>query len=242
MIRLSFYPVYNESGNILIQIKKEAYVIFQNDAYTFYAIIHELNGREFNKRLKRYPEDQHFMVMLANSIIGTEHAKRVTEIPETIVMGSDAFVSKLLQFTDNEKIYLLKEIFEELLIITLEDELRFCCPNCTRFRICTDIVNLNIGELFKRRVKGEESNHLREEIKSRISIALENAPYYDSDDAHEQCEDFEHQYDSSSLGNVFNRYRDIALDLHQRFGLDYGSFQQKLIEINMDFVKRAVDA
>jgi len=35
--------------------------------YTRYAILHELNGREFREKLDRYPQDQHFMVMLANS-------------------------------------------------------------------------------------------------------------------------------------------------------------------------------
>jgi len=217
---------------------EDAELMSGDRTYTIYAILHELNRREFRKKLDRYPEDLHFMVTLANSIIGAENAKRVKETPEAIAADADAFVAKLLQVTNLEQADTLKGILEALLVETLQDEVRFCCPNCRNFNKCTHIVNLNIGELFKQRVQGDESDELKKEIKSRIDIALEHAPHIETDEAHTLCKEFIHQYDPSSLGEVFNRYRDIASELQQRFDADYEAFQQKLIQINMDFVKK----
>jgi len=207
--------------------------------YTRYAILHELNGREFREKLDRYPQDQHFMVMLANSIIGSENARRIEETPHNIVQDSEAFVEKLMQITDHEKEDLFRQILQTHLIETLKDELRFSCPNCRNFHKCTDVVNLNIGELFKQRVEGDETEELKKEIKSTVDIALENTPYLDSEEAHMKCSDFRHQYGLSGLGEVFRRYLDIAADFQKRFGIDYRSIQLRIIEINMDFERKA---
>lgn len=209
-----------------------------HEAYAVYAVLHELNGREFRRKLTRFPEELHYLAMLAISIIGAENSKRVKETPKAIVEDADGFVSKLLNVVDPDQENSLRGLLETLLIDTLIDELRFCCPNCRNFNKCTNIVNLNIGELFKQRVQGDESDELKKEIKSRIDIALEHAPLIETDEAHKLCKEFIHQYDPSSLGEVFNRYRDIASELQQRFDADYEAFQQKLIQINMDFVKK----
>lgn len=206
--------------------------------YTLYAILHELNGREFRKKLDRYHQDQHFMVMLANSIIGSENARRIEETPRNVVQDSEAFVEKLVQITDHEKEDLFRQILQTHLIETVKDELSFSCPNCRNFLTCANIVNLNIGELFKQRVEGDETNELKKEIKSRVDIALENTPYLDSEEAHMKCNDFTHQYGLSGLGEVFRRYLDIAADLQKRFGIDYKSIQLRIIEINMDFERK----
>lgn len=203
--------------------------------YTFYAILHELNSRELRKRLEHYPQDQHFMVMLANSIIGSENARRIKETPDTVVADGEAFVEKLMQITEHEKEDLFRQILQDHLVETIIDELRFSCANCRNFHSCTNIVNLNIGELFRQRVEGDESEELKDEIRSRIAIAFENTPYIDSADAHRQCKDFGHQYHLSDLGDVFKRYLDIASGLEKRFGMDYKAIQQKIVVINMDF-------
>lgn len=205
--------------------------------YTLYAILHELSSREFRRKLDLYPQEDHFMVMLANSIIGSENAKRIDETPRDVVTDGEAFVQKLMQITEHEKEALFRKILEDHLIETIRDELRFSCPNCRNFHRCTNIVNLEIGKLFKRRVEGNESEELKDEIRSRIDIALENAPYLD-DGAHEQCKDFRHQYGLSDLGEVFKRYLDIAAALHKRFGIDYKSVQLRIVEINMDFARK----
>ncbi|UCG79139.1 MAG: hypothetical protein JSV21_04735 [Nitrospirota bacterium] len=211
----------------------------EEQTYTIYAILHELNGRRFRSRLEHIPEEKHFLMTMATAIVGNEIAKRIEETPDAVASDSNAFVSKLLQLADPEQTEELAIVLGTVLVDTLEDEIRYCCANCKKFSQCTNIVNLKVGKLFKQRVLGDESRELIEEIRSRIDIALENAPYYDSNDAHEQCPEFVHQYDPVSLGDVFNRYRNIASDLAERFGLDYGSFQQKLIDINMEFVKKA---
>ncbi|MEE9524023.1 MAG: hypothetical protein V3V59_04640 [Thermodesulfovibrionales bacterium] len=207
-------------------------------AYSIYAILHELNGREFKKKLNGYHEEMHYLMILANSILGAENARRINETPEAVVKDSSQFVSKLLNVTDPEHEKNLTGILEEFLIETLKDELRFCCPNCVNFNTCLDIKNLAIGELFKRRVEGEENEGLKNEIRSSIDEALEKTPFLNSNDAQDQCKDFIHQYDVSSLGNVIGRYRDIASELQKKFDLNYNEVQQKMIEINMEFCRK----
>jgi hypothetical protein len=207
-------------------------------AYTIYAILHELNGREFKKKISGYPEEMHYLVILANSIIGAENARRINETHEAVVKDSSDFVSKLLNVTDPEHEETLKEILEEFLIETLNDELRFCCPNCVNFNKCLDIKNLPIGELFKRRVEGEESKELKNEIRSLIDEALEKTPFLNSNDAHNQCKDFIHQYDVSTLGNVIGRYREIASELKEKYNIDYSGMQQRMIDINLAFCRK----
>ncbi len=207
-------------------------------AYSIYAILHELNGREFKKKLSNYPEEMHYLVILANSIIGAENARRISETPEAVVKDSSEFVSKLLNVTDPEHKETLKEILEEFLIETLKDELRFCCPNCVNFNRCLDIKNLTLGELFRKRVEGEESDELKSEISSLIDKALENTPFLSSNDANDQCKDFIHQYGVSSLGNVIGRYRDIASELKEKYYIDYNGMQQKMIDINLVFCRK----
>jgi hypothetical protein len=207
-------------------------------AYSLYAILHELNGREFKKKLNDYPEEMHYLVILANSIIGAENAKRIHETPEAVVKDSTEFVSKLLNVTAPEHEENLKKILEEFLIKTLRDELRFCCPNCGNFNQCLDINNLTVGELFKKRVDGEESEKLKFEIKTLIDKALENTPFLNSNDANDHCKDFVHQYDVSSLGNVIVRYRDIAVALKEKFDINYSEVQQEMIDINLEFCRK----
>lgn len=207
-------------------------------AYTLYAILHELNGREFKRKLNDYPEELLYLVILAHSIIGAENAKRIRETPEAVVKDGTEFVTKLLSVTDPEQEVTLKGILEEFLIKTLNDELRFCCPNCINFNRCLDINNLTIGELFKKRVNGEESEELKNDIKALIDSAIVNTPFITADDANKHCNDFIHQYDVPSLGNVIGRYRDIASALREKFNINYNEVQLRIIDVNLEFCRQ----
>ena len=210
-----------------------------NKTYSSYAVLCELNSREFKKKLGLFPEELRYYVILANSIIGAENAKRVKEIPEAVAKDSKEFVSKLLsisgpQMDDNS----FRDVLETYLIETIKNELRYCCSNCTSLNKCLDVETLSVGRLFQRRANGEETDELKEEISQEIEKALENTPYINTDMAHKQCKDFRHQYSASDIGEVFGRYSDIALELRTSYGIDYKKIQKAMIAINMDFYEK----
>jgi hypothetical protein len=98
--------------------------------------------------------------------------------------------------------------------------------------------NLSVGELFLRRVNGEETAEIREDISLEIEKALQNTPHVATDEAHRLCKDFLHQYNVSNVGEVFGRYANIALSLQKQFGLDYKEFLQQMISVNMTFFEK----
>lgn len=206
--------------------------------YNFYAVSYELNKREFRRKLNLFPEEMRYYVVLANSLIGSENAKRVAETPQAVVEDGSEFVAKLLSLVEPEEDESFSRIVEVYLIETIKDELRFSCPNCENFSKCIDLENLTVGLLFKRRADGEDTEDIRKEIDLEVDRALKNTPYIDTDAAHELCKDFRHQYRTSGIGEVFGRYSDIALELSRSFGLDYGKIQKEMIQINMDFCEK----
>jgi hypothetical protein len=203
--------------------------------YSSYAIMYELNSREFRKRLGLFPEELRYYVILANSIIGAENAKRVAGTPAAVIKDGEEFVEKLLGMVDPEQDSLFREVLETYLVETIKDELRYCCPNCARFEECLDIESLAVGGLFERRVNGEETAELKQEIVRQVDVALERTPHVDTDMAHRLCEKFSHQYSASDIGEVFGRYAEIAAVLRHSFGIDYRKIQQKMVLLNMEF-------
>ncbi|MEJ2683444.1 MAG: hypothetical protein P8Z71_03485 [Candidatus Sulfobium sp.] len=215
----------------------------ETGTYSFFAVSYELNKREFRRKLGLFPEEMRYYVILANSVIGSENAKRLAETPEAVVEDSAEFVSKLLSMVgpaeDHDG---FREVAETYLIETIRDELRYSCQNCENFGKCLDLENLTVGLLFKRRANGEETDRIKKEITLQVDKALKRTPYIDTDVAHELCKDFRHQYRVSTIGEVFGRYSDIALELQRSFGLDYGKIQKRMIEINMEFCEKCAGA
>ena len=209
-----------------------------NKTFSYYAVLYELNNREFKKKLDLFPEELRYYAMLANGIIGSENAKRLKETPEAIVKNSREFVEKLLGQASPETDEVFRRMLETYLIETLKDELRCCCLNCADFNSCLDMENPAIGLLFQRRVNGEETDELKREISLQVEKALRHTPYINTDKAHKLCKDFRHQYSSSNIGEVFGRYSDIAAGLRMSFGIDYRKIQQEIISINMEFCKK----
>jgi hypothetical protein len=209
------------------------------ERYSFFAVSYELNKREFRRKLGLFPGEMRYYVILANSIIGSENAKRVVETPEAVVEDSRKFVEKLLSLVNPEADDGFRGVAETYLIETIKDELKFACQNCENFSKCLDLENLTVGLLFKRRANGEETEELKREIALQVDHALKRTPYVDTDRAHELCKDFRHQYGASGIGEVFGRYSDIAAELHKSFGLDYRKIQQEMIEINMEFCEKS---
>jgi hypothetical protein len=212
-----------------------------NKTFSLYAILYEINEREFQKKLHMFPEDLRYYVILAGSIIGSENSKRIKETPEGIVEDAGEFVSKLLELKVPETDGAFREILEKYLIETLNDELRFCCQNCRNFNKCLEIENLSVGGLFKRRANGEETDEIKKDIKIQVENALQNTPYIDTDEAHKLCKDFIHQYSISNIGDVFGRYADIAVKLQNDFGIDYMKIQQQMVAINMHFYSKSAE-
>lgn len=188
-----------------------------------------------------FPEDLRYYVILAGSVIGSENSKRIKEAPEGIIEDGEEFVSKLLKLKSPEKDGAFREILETYLIETLKDELRFCCPNCLNFNKCLGIENLSVGELFKRRANGEETDEIKRDIKIQIENALQKTPYINTDEAHKLCRDFIHQYNTSDIGEVFGRYADIAAKLQNYYGIDYKKIQQQMVSINMKFYEKSAE-
>jgi len=209
-----------------------------NKFYSLMAVLHEINRREFKKKLSLFPEDLRYFATVASSIVGAENAKRIRETPSGVTENSEEFVSKLLEITSFEESDAFREVLETYLVETLKDELKFCCLNCIRFNSCLDIGNLSVGELFLRRVHGEETDALRKDISREVADALQNTPYVASDEAHRLCKDFIHQYNVSNVGEVFGRYADIAMALQSQYGLDYKKFLQDMVSVNMVFFEK----
>ncbi|HEX8948273.1 MAG TPA: hypothetical protein VF790_04880 [Dissulfurispiraceae bacterium] len=213
----------------------------ESDDKTFalLAILYELNDRELKRKLAMFPEERRYYAVLANSIIGAENSRRVNETPGAVVQSSEDFVAKLLEMTNPEQDKAFRDILETCLVETLKDELKFCCANCMRFTACLDIENSQLGALFRRRVHGEETNALKKEIARHVANALGHTPHLDTDEADMLCSDFEHQYDSSRIGEVFGRYAEIASSLRGDFGLDYTRFQKQMLSANMHFYEKS---
>jgi hypothetical protein len=211
-------------------------------SYSSYAIMYELSSREFRKKLGLFPEELRYYVILANSIIGAENAKRVEGTPGAVIKDGEEFVGKLLSMVDPEEDAAFREILETYLVETMKDELRCCCPNCARFEECLDVDNLTVGGLFERRVKGEETVELKREIVRQVDAALERTPHVDTDMARLFCEQFRHQYSLSGIGEVFGRYADIAAVLQASYGIDYRKIQQKMVLLNMEFCEKTTSA
>jgi len=209
------------------------------ETYSFFAVSYELNKKEFKKKLSLFPEEMRYYVILANSIIGSENAKRVAETPGAVVEGSREFVEKLLSLVSPEAGDGFREVAETYLIEAMKGELRFSCPNCENFSGCIDLENLTVGLLFKRCANGEETEELRNEISLQVDRALQRTPYVDTDRAHELCRDFRHQCSASGIGEIFGRYSEIAADLQRSFGLDYRKIQKEMVALNMEFCKKS---
>lgn len=207
--------------------------------YSFYAVSYELNKRDFRRKLGLFPEEMRYYVILANSIIGAENAKRVAETPGAIVRESDEFAAKLLSMGSPSEDAGFREVAETYLVETMKDELRFSCPNCENFWECLDLENLTVGRYFKRCANGEETEEIRKEIALQVDNALKATPYIDTDSAHELCDRFRHQYRPSVIGEVFARYSGIALELQGAFGLDYAKIQKNMIAINEEFCRKS---
>lgn len=212
-----------------------------SDKITFsnLAILYELNNMEFKKKLGLFPEDLRYYVILASSIVGAENSKRLKEMPKEIAENSEGFVERMLELSSLTPDETFRGILESYLIETLKDELRFNCLNCMEFNKCLDINSQNIGELFQRRVFGEETEELKKDIKTEIKKALKITPYIDTDDAPSLCKNFTHNYSCTSVGGVLGRYAEIAATLRSDFGIDYAKIQQQLIDINMEFFEKS---
>ncbi|MFA5354457.1 MAG: hypothetical protein WC291_09520 [Thermodesulfovibrionales bacterium] len=206
------------------------------------AILYELSDRDFRRKLALFPEELRYYVVLANSIIGAENSKRVRETPAAVAEDSEGFVSQLLKVMPPGQDETFRAVLERCLAETLKDELRFNCPNCCAFARCLDMADLNVGRLFSRRVNGEETEDLKAEIRAEIELALERTPYLNTDEADLLCSDFSHSYSSASAGEVFGRYAEIAASLHHDFGIDYRSFQQQMLSLNMEFHEKSTRA
>lgn len=207
--------------------------------YSFFAVSRELNRREFKRKLGLFPEEMRYYVILANSVIGSENAKRVVGIPEAVVEDSREFTAKLLSLVTPGEDDGFREVAETYLIETMKEELRFSCPNCENFSRCLDLENLTVGPLFMRCANGGETAEMKNEISLQVDRALKKTPHIDTDAAHELCKDFKHQCRVSDIGEVFGRYADIAAELQKTFGLDYRKIQKKMIEVNMEFCEKS---
>ena len=206
-----------------------------NRLYSLLAILHEINGRELKNRLALFPEDLHYFVTLASGIVGAENAKRIKETPAGVTENSEEFVSKLLEITSCEDSDAFRDVLGTYLVETLKSELAFCCLNCALFERCLNVEHLSVGELFKRRVYGDETVELRDKISREVEKALQNTRYLNNSEAHRLCRGFVHQYNVSNVGEVFGRYADIALGLQKKYGLDYRKFLGQIVSLNMSF-------
>lgn len=202
--------------------------------YASYAVMMEVNAREFRRRIALFPEELRYYVILANGIVGTENAKRVGKTPEGVARDGGEFVEKLRSLgPDPDEAF--KDVLEKLLIESMQDELRRCCPNCLGFEDCLNLDPAEVGVLFRRRVEGDDTGEVRGEIAGILSHAFLNTPHMEGDEAHERCPRFRHAYSASSIGEMFNRYADIAAALRQPYGVDYRKIQSAMVSLNMKF-------
>jgi len=211
----------------------------ENAIYGSYAVLQELSRREFRKKLGLFPDEQRHYVILAASIIGAENAKRVEETPAAVVKDGKDFATEMLNIVGPGQDEAFRAVLEIYLIETIKDELRFCCANCLNFNKCIDLENLSVGKLFRAQSEGQDSDELRKKIADQVNEALQRTPYLETESAHTLCMDFSHQYTTSSIGSVFNRYADIAAGLQHSHGIDYRRIQQEIISLNMDFYAKS---
>lgn len=209
------------------------------ETYASYALLQELNRREFRKKLCLFPDEQRHYAILAAGIIGTETAKRTAGTPEAVVRDGEEFASELRHLVNPDEDALFREVLYTYLIEAIRDELRFCCSNCIHFTDCLNLDSLKAGRLFKLCTEGHETDEIKKELTLSINQALQQTPYLDTEQADSLCKEFRHHYTASTIANVFNRYADIAADLQQRYGIDYKQVQKQIIEINMDFYARS---
>lgn len=207
-------------------------------SYSQLAVLMELNDRESRRKRELFPEELRYFAMLAGSIVGAELAQRVPETPDAVVQQSESFVRHLTELAPPADDGVFQEILATYLIETLKDELRFCCANCRRFDVCLDTPNLALGELFRKRVEGEDTENLRAEISQQIDDALTRTPFLTVEIADELCPDFIHSYAAGALGGIIGRYADIASSLRERYGIDYRKVQEQLVTMNIEFVGR----
>ena len=198
----------------------------------------ELNSREFRRRLSLFPGEQRYQVVLASGIIGAQNAGRVKETPPAVVADGNEFVAKLMDIAGPEQDDAFKDFLEACLTEPMKAELRYCCSNCANFSSCLNMENMPIGDLFRRRTDGEETDQLKKEIAYYIDQSLQRTPYVESDSAHLLCGNFRHQYPITALGEVFNRYADIAVELQRSYGINYRKIQLEMVCINMDLVEK----
>ncbi|HMK55588.1 MAG TPA: hypothetical protein VK448_03000 [Dissulfurispiraceae bacterium] len=207
--------------------------------FSLLAVLHELNDREFRRRLAMFTEELKYYVILAGGIVGAELSKRVKETPEAVVRDGGAFVMDMMSISAPRADDVFRGVLETTLIETLKYEMRFSCMNCRRFNECIGLDNLGVGALFERRVLGDETPELRNDIAAQVSEALSRTPYLDDEDAEKKCSNFAHQYAAAALGEVFARYSEIAAALQKEYGIDYSSVLQQMVKINMDFCRKS---
>lgn len=231
MLSSIVYATYQRSGKFLYNFS----IMTEMGTYASYAVMQELNRREFRRKLELFPAEQRHFVTLSEGIIGAANAKRIDETPAAVVRDGEAFAAELLEMIDPGQDASFREVLEACLIATMKNELRFCCANCSNFDACIDLDNLGVGHLFKKRSEGSDSEEIKTDIADRLDAALQRTPHLEADDAQALCTDFRHHTTTSSIGNVFNRYADIAAELQLSFGIDYRKIQQEMISLNMDF-------
>lgn len=202
---------------------------------SFLAILHELNNREFKRKVALFPEELRFYVTLAGGITGLESSRRTEGTPAAVIRDAESFVSKLLQIIDPRQDDAFRAVLEAYLLETIKDELRNSCVNCRNFSRCLDVGSLAVGELFRRRINGEESEKLKTEIRLQVDEALRKTPFVESDEAHRHCTGFAHQHTPSNIGDLFGRYMEIACVLHENFGTDTRRILNEMVSLNLSF-------
>lgn len=207
-------------------------------SYSQLAVLMELNDRESRRKRELFPEELRYFAMLAGSIVGAELAQRVAETPDAVIQQSASFVRHLTELAPPADDGVFQEILATYLIETLKDELRFCCANCRSFDACVDTANLAVGDLFRRRAEGDDSEELKAEMRQQIEAALERTPYLNVEIADELCPHFVHTCTPAAIGTVISRYASIAAALRDAYGIDYRMVQSQLVEINLAFAER----
>lgn len=206
---------------------------------SLYAVLHELNGRAFRERIGRFPEALRYYVILADALVGLENSRRIGETPSGVIGESEQFVEKLKGMVNPSDDETFGAILLSCVLDSLKGELAFSCLNCRGFGECLQPGQLPVGRLFDRRVKGDETRELREEISRQVDAALVKIPYFDDEAAHAHCERFRHSHSVASLAGLFKRYSEIAGRFAAQYAFDYGQFLGELAAINMEFARKS---